>query len=146
MVECKFHSSRDSVTDVKVPMYIFSRFNDLRTEPQSIFTEKDFINRCLIVTNNRFSEDAVKFAYCSGLSLLSWDLPKENTLRNLIDTTRLFPITCLTTITRKEKEQLLLQEIILVEQLKDTIESLEFIGISSNRIKNILKEVMALCN
>ena len=146
MIECKFHSNRNSVTDVKVPMYILSRFNDLKSKPQAIFEEKDFINRCLIVTNNRFSEDAIKFATCSGLELLSWDLPKANTLRNLIDATRLFPVTCLTTITQKEKEQLLSQEIILAEQLKSNEELLEMIGISSNRIKNIFKEVNALCN
>lgn len=146
MVECKYHSSRDSVTDVKVPMYILSRFNDLKNKPQVIFDENQFINHCLIVTNNRFSEDAVKFSYCYGLELLSWDLPEEKTLRNLIDSSRLFPVTCLTTITQKEKEQLLMQEIILAEQLKSNRESLEFIGISSNRIENIFKEVNALCN
>lgn len=146
MIECKFHTNRSSVTDVKVPMYILSRFNDLKSESYAIFDENEFINHCLIVTNNRFSEDAVKFSYCYGLELLSWDLPKGKTLRNLIDSTRLFPITCLTTITQKEKEQLLMLEIILAEQLKSNRESLEFIGISSNRIQNIFKEVNALCN
>ena len=29
MVECKFHGSQGSKTDVKIPMYILSRFNDL---------------------------------------------------------------------------------------------------------------------
>ena len=30
MVECKFHERRESNSDVKVPMYILSRFNDLK--------------------------------------------------------------------------------------------------------------------
>ncbi|WP_136668498.1 restriction endonuclease [Flavobacterium sp. H122] len=146
MVECKFHSNRESVSDVKVPMYILSRFNDLRSQPHVLFEEKDFINKCLIVTNNRFTEDAAKFAVCSGLELLSWDLPKGNNLRNLIDTMQLYPITCLTTLSVGEKEQLLMQQVILVNQLRESADSLEFIGLSPVRIKNILKEVKALCN
>ena len=31
MVECKFHAGREVASDVKVPMYILSRFNDLKT-------------------------------------------------------------------------------------------------------------------
>lgn len=146
MVECKFHSNRESVSDVKVPMYILSRFNDLKVVKHSIFDSNDSIDKCLIVTNNRFSEDAQKFAICSGLELLSWDFPQNNNLRNLIDGLQLYPITCLTTLSIDEKEQLLLQEIILVNQLKDKSENLEFIGISSNRISIILKEVKGLCN
>lgn len=146
MVECKFHSNRESVSDVKVPMYILSRFNDLKVVKHSIFDSNDSIDKCLIVTNNRFSEDAQKFAICSGLQLLSWDFPQNNNLRNLIDGLQLYPITCLTTLSIDEKEQLLLQEIILVNQLKDKSENLEFIGISSTRISIILKEVKGLCN
>lgn len=146
MVECKFHSNRESVSDVKVPMYILSRFNDLKVVKHSIFDSNDSIDKCLIVTNNRFSEDAQKFAICSGLELLSWDFPQNNNLRNLIDGLQLYPITCLTTLSIDEKEQLLLQEIILVNQLKDKSENLEFIGISSTRISIILKEVKGLCN
>lgn len=146
MVECKFHSNRESVSDVKVPMYILSRFNDLKSQSHSLFDENDFINNCLIVTNNRFTEDASKFAVCSGMELLSWDLPKGNNLRNLIDNLQFYPITCLTTLSVGEKEQLLMQEVLVVSQLKENRGSLEYIGLSDVRIKNILKEVKALCN
>lgn len=146
MIECKFHSNRESVTDVKVPMYILSRFNDLKTEKHAIFSINDSVNKCLIVTNNRFSEDAVKFANYYGLELLSWDLPKDKNLRNLIDTLQVYPITCMTTISSKEKEQLLLQEVITIEQLKENLQVLEYVGISPNRIKNIQKEAGALSN
>ena len=30
MIECKFHSGQDAKSDVKVPMYILSRFNDVK--------------------------------------------------------------------------------------------------------------------
>src|SRR6187431_2269957 len=58
MVECKFHVGQDAASDVKVPMYILSRFNDLNEKEHEIFSRKDIISRCFIVTNNRFTSDA----------------------------------------------------------------------------------------
>ncbi|MET0759949.1 MAG: ATP cone domain-containing protein, partial [Flavobacterium sp.] len=37
MIECKFHVGRDAASDVKTPMYVLSRFNDLKERKQSIF-------------------------------------------------------------------------------------------------------------
>ena len=45
MIECKFHMGRDLASDVKVPMYILSRFNDLKDRKHLIFTEKDQTNK-----------------------------------------------------------------------------------------------------
>lgn len=146
MIECKFHANRDIISDVKIPMYILSRFNDLKSVKHPIFSEKDEITFCLIVTNNRFSDDAVQFATCSGIELLSWDFPKANSLRNKIDTAHLYPITCLTTLTLEEKQKLLEQEIIIVRQLNENSDSLSFVGINKERIKNIQMEVSELCN
>jgi hypothetical protein len=145
MVECKLHPRRETNSDVKVPMYILSRFNDLKDKPHRIFTTSDKISRCWIITNNRFTTDAVIFATCSGLNLLSWDYPKNNNLRNKIDSTNLYPITCLTTLTISEKNKLLILDYILVKEIINNSECLERIGLSSNRIRNVLKEASELC-
>jgi hypothetical protein len=145
MVECKLHPRRETNSDVKVPMYILSRFNDLKDKPHRIFTTSDKISRCWIITNNRFTTDAVSFATCSGLNLLSWDYPKNNNLRNKIDSTNLYPITCLTTLTISEKNKLLILDYILVKEIINNSECLERIGLSSNRIRNVLKEASELC-
>lgn len=146
MVECKFHSNRDIISDVKIPMYILSRFNDLKNVKHPVFSANDELTACLIVTNNRFSEDAVQFALCSGIDLLSWDFPNGNSLRNKIDKRHLYPITCLTTLTMEEKQRLLEQDIIIVRQLNGNNESLSYAGISEVRMKNIQIEISELCN
>ena len=145
MVECKFHVGRDAATDVKVPMYILSRFNDLRERQHQIFSKSDSVSKCWIVTNNRFTSDAVDFAKCSGLNLLSWDYPTNNNLKTKIDNRQLYPITCLTTLTLSEKEKLLILDIILVREIVNNREDLEKIGLSPNRIKNVMKEASELC-
>lgn len=145
MIECKFHAGSAAVSDVKVPMYILSRFNDLKNKTHRIFNNKEAINHCKIVTNNRFTTDAETFANCMGMDLLSWDYPQSNSLKTKIDANGLYPVTCLTTLTMIEKEKLLILEIILTKQLINAPETLVMIGISENRQKNILNEALGLC-
>jgi hypothetical protein len=145
MVECKFHTGREATTDVKVPMYILSRFNDIKNKEFSIFSNKNVITNCWIITNNRFTLDAITFGNCSDLNLLSWDYPKNNNLKTKNDKNRLYPITCLTTLSVAEKDRLLILDIILVKELINNSVCLEKIGLSHNRIKNVLKEVHDLC-
>ena len=145
MIECKFHMGKDANSDVKVPMYILSRFNDLKDNRHTIFTRNDTVSKCWIVTNNRFTTDAIAFAKCSKLSLLSWNYPENDNLKTKNDTNYLYPITCLTTLSLAEKDKLLFLDVILVKELINNSESLEKIGLSSNRIKNVLKEASELC-
>jgi len=146
MVECKFHAHREAVSDVKVPMYILSRFNDLKEKPFQLFGKKQPISKCWIVTNNRFSSDAVAFGSCSGLNMLSWDFPLDHNLRTKIDNNHLYPVTCLTTLSLTEKDKLLILDVILVKEIISHSDCLEKIGLSPNRIKNVLKEAAELCS
>lgn len=145
MIECKFHMGREAASDVKVPMYILSRFNDLKERKHRIFTEKESITKCWIVTNNRFTSDAIDFSKCMGLNLLSWDYPHNDNLKTKNDVNGLYPITCLTTLTFAEKDKLLNLDIILVRELTGSSELLNKIGLSPIRIKNVLKEAAELC-
>jgi len=145
MVECKFHMGKDANSDVKVPMYILSRFNDLKVNRHSIFAGNEIISKCWIVTNNRFTSEAIDFAKCSGLNLLSWNFPESNNLKTKNDRNHLYPVTCLTTLSIAEKDKLLVLDVILVRELINNSERLEEIGLSHNRIKNVLKEASELC-
>lgn len=145
MVECKFHAGREVASDVKVPMYILSRFNDLKTKSHPFFDSKTPLTSCWIVTNNRFTTDAITFANCSGLQLLSWNYPENNCLKSKTDQNKLYPITCLTTLSLAEKEHLLQEELLLVKDILVQSSVLNTIGLSPNRIQNVLKEARELC-
>lgn len=145
MVECKFHAGREVASDVKVPMYILSRFNDLKTKSHPFFDSKSPLTSCWIVTNNRFTADAITFANCSGLQLLSWNYPENNCLKSKTDQNKLYPITCLTTLSLAEKEHLLQEELLLVKDILVQSSVLNTIGLSPNRIQNVLKEARELC-
>lgn len=144
MIECKFHSSQDAKSDVKIPMYILSRFNDVNDEKYDLFSSKQTISRCMIVTNNKFTTDAIQFGTCSGLSMLSWDYPQNNGIQELVHRFQVYPITCLTTLTKLEKDQLLILDCITIKDLIQNPDYLNTIELSRNRTKNVLKEANQL--
>lgn len=146
MVECKFHGSINAASDVKVPLYIHSRYNDLKEEQHAIFSNSDTISDCWIATNNRFTSDAIAYASCVAIQLLSWDYPKNNNLKTKNDRDCLYPVTCLTTLSLAEKDKLLFLDLILVKELHNNARVLQKVGVSENRIKRVLKEVSDLCH
>lgn len=145
MIECKFHSRSETNSDVKVAMYILSRYNDLKNKQHVLFGKNCFLSDCWLVTNNRFTVDAVQFGTCMGLKLLSWDYPQKNNLKTKIDNYKLYPITCLTTLSMAEKEELLSKDIILANDLLTNSQFLEKLGLSITRIGNVTREVSELC-
>ena len=143
MVECKFHARREGASDVKVPMYILSRFNDIKQDRHDFFPDTATVSKCLIVTNNRFTADAATFAQCSGIELLSWDYPPNQNLRSLNDRRNLYPLTAMTTLTLAEKEILLNSGLILARDLVAK-NALDVLGVSATRAANIVAEASAL--
>ena len=117
----------------------------MKSKTFAIFSKKETISKCYIVTNNRFTSDAIAFAKCSGLNLLSWNYPEDNNLKTKNDSDFLYPITCLTTLSVSEKDKLLILDVLLVKEIINNSKALEKIGISPNRIKNVLKEASELC-
>jgi hypothetical protein len=144
-IECKFHSDTKATSNVKVPLYINSRFLDIQEQWNTNPNNKTHLKQGWLVTNTRFTLDAINYAKCVGLTLLSWNYPENNGLKANIDTLALYPITTLTTLTKREKHQLLKKNIVLVKELANANEPMKSIGISEVRIQKVLNEVQKLC-
>ena len=69
VAECKFHSEKTTTCNVKIPLYINSRYRDIIDQYKN--TSK-CPNECWVVTNTRFTADALTYGKCSGLYLLAW--------------------------------------------------------------------------
>lgn len=139
MVECKFH--RDSLTKsgVQVPLYINSRYLDVKAAWEEQYG-KDIQYRGGVVTNTRFSEDAKNYGNCAGLILISWDYPDDTGLKYWIDKTGLHPVTSLISLNKKEKQYLLEKEIVLCSQLDENRHVLREMGKTEFQIKKIIRE------
>ncbi|RYE54351.1 MAG: ATPase [Sphingobacteriales bacterium] len=145
MVECKFHNRQDYVCDVKIPLYIQSRFLDVETSWKQLDGHVEKFHQGWVVTNTRFSEDAAQYGMCMNLNLVGWDYPKNNGLKDWIDHSGLHPITCLTTLTQNEKQQLMDKKIVLCKTLHHNHALLQNIGIEQPRLDKVIEECSSLC-
>ncbi|GAB5399977.1 MAG: hypothetical protein Aureis2KO_15620 [Aureisphaera sp.] len=144
LVECKFHGDRGHTCDVKVPLYINSRFRDILQSFDGHDTAKT-PDECWVVTNTRFTKDARTYGTCAELKLLSWDYPEDNGLKDRIDRLGLYPITVSTLLSNREKQFLLSRDVVLCRQVIDDHFYLDHLGVSDNRKERILQEVKMLC-
>ncbi|MEG9328344.1 restriction endonuclease [Salinimicrobium catena] len=144
-IECKFHSEQGRYCNVKIPLYIHSRFRDIENHYRAKHDPEEFFNEGWVVTNTRFTSDAVQYAKCVGLTLLGWDFPKGAGLKERIDHAGLYPITVSTLLSRREKEFLLSRDVVLCQDLVKDKFFLDHLGVSETRKKKILKEMRMLC-
>jgi hypothetical protein len=146
LIECKYNSDPNGHSNVKIPLYIHSRFRDIE---QAWSKNSDFDPTKIsgaIYTNTRFTSDAIQYAQCSEIALFGWDFPKKNSLKERIDRTGLHPITCLTSLTAQEKKKFLDKLIVLSTDLVRNPSLLDTtITTTSLRRTKILQEATELC-
>lgn len=146
VIECKFHSEEGRNCNVKIPLYIHSRYNDVKAHWATKKNEHRELDKGWVVTNTRFTSDASTYGKCAGLYLLSWDLPLNDGLKDRIDRLGLYPITVSTLLSNREKQFLLSRDVVLCRQLWKDKFFLDHLGISSTRKEKILNEIKQLCN
>jgi len=146
IIECKFHNEEGRNCDVKVPLYIHSRYNDVKAHWNTNSNNTKPLDKGWVVTNTRFTQDAIKYGQCVNLYLLSWDYPTNDGLKDRIDRLGLYPITVSGLLTNREKQFLLGRNVVLCRQLIKDKFFLDHLGISTPRKTKILNEIEQLCN
>jgi hypothetical protein len=145
MIECKFHNQTGIACDVKIPLYINSRFKDLEAKWKTLPEHNNRSYEAWVVTNTRFTADAAQYGICAGLNLLGWDYPANESLNKQIDALSLYPVTCLTALSKNEKQNLLNEQVILCKQITSDKQLLRHAGISEARINLVMNEATQLC-
>jgi predicted RecB family endonuclease len=109
MIECKFHNQPGVRTDIKVALYVYARFLDVKREG---FTQP------WLVTNTKATQEVIAYAGCVGMRVTSWDYPVDESLREMIDQSGLHPITSAVGLSLKQKQSLLEQGIVFCKDMK----------------------------
>jgi predicted RecB family endonuclease len=144
MVECKFHGDSSRRSDVKVALYIQSRFMDLKAAWEANHPDSQTDYKGMVVCNTRFSEDAMQFARCTGLELISWDYPSGNSLKDWIDRSGYHPITSLHSLKKRDKQDLLEEGIVLCRELKNHPDVLRKMGFNERQLSIVVREAQEL--
>jgi hypothetical protein len=138
--ELKFHNNLGIKSDLKIALYVHARFEDLKAH-----VAHNGISEGWLITNTSFTENALNYAKCVGLTMISWSYPEGGTLQDLIEDSGVQPITALTSLTLKEKRLLLERKVVLCKLLPESASVMESIGMTASRIDTTLRESQALC-
>lgn len=139
LAECKFRTQAQGKIDVRTALYVWARSVDLETI-------RGGFEHYWLVTNGRFTTDALKYGIGMGLAMLSWEHPEQDNLPARIERAGLHPITALTGLRGREQRGLLERRIVLCRDLLEEPAALDELGVSAERSSRILNEAGALCN
>jgi len=136
MIECKYHNAPGTRTDLKVALYVYARFLDLR----------DYFDVAWIVTNTKLTLEAVKYVECVGMRAVAWRYPEGRGLEALVEETRLYPITVLSSLGEEARRRLLASGYVTLEDLwrMDARELASIAGVGEEEAEEILEEAKLL--
>ncbi|MCD6471306.1 restriction endonuclease [bacterium] len=115
MIECKYHNAPGIYTGLKETLYTWSRFLDLKDGYQLNLCKKFDIP--WMISNTKFSSDALEYAQCKKMKLLGWHYPKTECLEDLIENKKLYPITILQNLDRYLEKKFIQAKIVLCQDL-----------------------------
>src|SRR3989338_2036798 len=146
MVECKFHNRPGLRSDVKISLYIQARFEDIERQWKKEPQHGEKFHEVWLVTNTKFTSDATDYAACVGMHAIGWNYPLQNGLEAHIEKNGLHPITCLTTLSKSHKRELVEKDILTCKQLFEDLKVLQSIGIAESKIPSVANEIKNLCH
>ncbi len=140
IAECKFHNSSHLKCHIQTALYSWARFLDVHAANPEI-------DSGWLITNTKFSYDAIKYADCVGLKLLGWSFPRDESIQVRIEEHKLYPITLISRLDRRGFEALHNAGIILVKDVAsapaERLRSLGFSDKQAGGIKDEAKRIMS---
>lgn len=137
MIEAKFHNNPGNRSEIHVALYTKARFEDAKI--------KNNFSEGWLVTNTKATIDAIAYAECEGLKIISWSYPMGESLRDLIEKYTLHPVTMLTTLSMSQKAQLLQHHIVLCKDICAKHELLNILSLSQDEKKRTMEEIHYIC-
>jgi hypothetical protein len=117
MVECKYHNKRGTRSDFKTALYVWARFEDISEAWDKSKRVGERFHEAWLVTNTKVTSEAEDYAKCRGLTVVSWYRPFRKSLKDMIVSTGLWPITCLSSLDEEGKKVLVENNLVLCKDL-----------------------------
>jgi Holliday junction resolvase len=145
LFECKYRNKPGNTTDVKVAMYVHARFQDLKPAIKAQYPGKTF--KGWLITNTRLTSDAIQYAKCAGLHIMSWSFPEKKSLNEMIEEKRLYPVTIISGIKSGLINALINHNVILLKDLIgiDISEISRMLSLPENKAAALKKQADELC-
>ncbi|MEA2702051.1 MAG: hypothetical protein QOE22_760 [Candidatus Parcubacteria bacterium] len=142
--ELKYHNDPGYKTDIKVALYVKARLDDIWAAASKAKGDAPHVDHGYLITNTKFTSQAVEYASCAGFKLLGWSYPHGASLYDRIVASGLYPVTALTQLKKSEKRLLIEQNIVTAAQVREHRDKLREIAIPPERIGGIVAEIETL--
>lgn len=133
LIEAKFHNEPGTRSDVHVPMYVKSRFEDVK--------ENNHFDEAWIITNTKATSDAIDFSNCVGMKIITWSYPERENLRDMVETFNMHPVTMLTTLNQNQKAELINNHIVLCNDIHTNNQLLDIIHLPNEQKNKVIEEL-----
>ncbi len=138
MIEAKYHNSPGTRSQIHVALYTQARFEDVKT--------RNHIDEAWIITNTKTTTEVNAYAQCKNMKVVSWSYPDSNSLRDMVERLRLYPVTMLSSLTSAQKRMLLNNHIVLCKEIYQDNSLIDSLYLSRQTHQNVLAEVDFICN
>lgn len=125
VIEAKYRNDYASKTHINQVMYADARMQDIKRQARKQGDYREFY--MWVVTNTRFTDNAINYVEYRDMQLMGWDYPKYINLKKIVSDRKLYPVTILSSITKKLLKQFSADGVILVKTLT---------GITSQDLQN----------
>ncbi len=139
--ECKYRNNAGDKVDVNVCLKGFAILDDVKNSGNL----NGNLNY-LIVTNAKFTDQAIKYSNCKRIKILGWNYPAGEGLEDLIDKNKLYPITILPSFKSYQAEIFKKEEIMLVDDVLD-LDIVKFskkVNIPEKQLESLKREAQVL--
>lgn len=134
LIEAKFHGNQGYKTKIQTALYVWARFLDISNQSKTV-------QKPWLITNTKLTSQVKDYARCNDLKVTSWNYPHGESLREIVDKSKLHPITSLSSLDTFSKNNLLKAGVVFCRDIKDHANLFR----SPKEHNRVLEEVKALC-
>ena len=143
-VEAKYHNEFNMKSDSKVALYIQARREDVSSIMYDYGGIKRKIDEFWLITNTKFSDQAIKYGECEGLKLVGWNYPAKGNLHDIIEQNGLHPITTMSSLSRDQKRDLIGRGIMVCIDIIGNPAILDQVGVRGDAKERVLTEAQMI--
>jgi hypothetical protein len=142
--ECKYRNNSGDKVDVNVCLKSFAILDDVKNNARF----KGGRVNSLIVTNSKFTDEAIRYSSCKKMELLGWRYPKDQGLESMVEERKLYPVTILPSFKGYLAEELRREKIMLVEDILSlNIDKLvKRVNMPRKQMESLMREAEILLN
>jgi hypothetical protein len=146
-VEAKHHFSYHALTGLDESRIARAVLEDV-TEGFTLEATNLKIDCAMIVTNTRFSEQAIQYGTCRNILQIGWTSPQYFGIRDIVEKNNLYPLSCLRDLGNEARLKLVNAGIVLIKQLleQDTSEIERKTGLPQTAVLSIIEKAQHSAN